>query len=689
MITAVHHQRHGHRVKRHTKCSNATTTAGSLASNETISASKAHGLATSSTASSSVVFNNGAGNAVNGSSSCQATVSVITTTITSTIRETITVTAGSASNSPQGSGKSGEPYGNTTTSSTRSSKTTSSVLITSGTPDNLGNDGSGFTGNGTDAGNSTTSGYGPPQIIKLSSSSEKARSTSTPAGSKPRASLSANSTSSYGPASSKTSNDSSTVIAYGVRATTTSPAIDGAPTGGVSNSSAPNSGPSNNSTNLTPTDNGPRPASQGFWAGAGIDTVARATEIEGRVFYDYDGKTAKDPYVTLGESKFNSFRIQTFIDDPLEEQIPDHTNEGYRELNFHLDGRSLIGQTKAARKAIDAGLKKFQLTINMGLKIPTDWMDYSYAQMVDAIKKETKRQLQPFLDAKILPDIILFENEGSYGMLYVDSEGHTRGNKDDGKPDNQVNDELCGRRPTGALASYPQLAGYYKAEAQACTEAITAAGLDVSNVRYGLHSHGQYMDWKQSVVYNIDNPDLEKTNKDKSGKVCDFKDIIPDDLLNASAADMLDIMGFSAYPEPMTPTDIHSDTSLLATFGRLNTTLDLMTKVVERYGRWEDGPFKGQYKKQALGVEYATNFGIGQTEDQIRQKSRHTQMMWDILTPREFFLGMLWWEPWYCVNNWEGGDAALCKRSYENGGSQVTPVDTMRIWGQRARSPWN
>ncbi|KAI9698738.1 MAG: hypothetical protein M1836_003848 [Candelina mexicana] len=439
------------------------------------------------------------------------------------------------------------------------------------------------------------------------------------------------------------------------------------------------------------TDNGPRPASQGFWAGAGIDTVARHLEIVGRTFYDYDGKTVKDPYVTLGESKFNSFRLETYRAPRMsvEEQPVNHTNEGYREASFQLDWGSIATQVKAARKSIDAGMKKFQLIINMGPEMPPEWASYSYAQMIDAIKKETKRQLQPFLDAKILPDMILFENEGSWGMLYIDADGHNRGNQNNGSSVNQVNEELCGRRPTGTMASYPQLAGYYKAEMQACAEAITAAGLDITKVRYGLHSHGQYVDWKQAVIYSTDDPNVEKSNKDTNGNVCDFKGIIPDDLLNASAADKLDIMGFSAYPDPMTPTDIHSDASLLATFARLNTTIGLMTKVAERYGRWEDGPFKGQYKKQALGVEYAMNFGSGETDDQIKQKSRHTQMMWDILKPHEFFLGMLYWEPWYCIGYWEGGDAALCSKTFVNGGSQVTPVDTMRVWGARARSPWN
>lgn len=48
-----------------------------------------------------------------------------------------------------------------------------------------------------------------------------------------------------------------------------------------------------------------------FWAGADIGTVLRAETIPGRVFYDFDGTTVKDPIVTLGDAGFNAFRVES------------------------------------------------------------------------------------------------------------------------------------------------------------------------------------------------------------------------------------------------------------------------------------------------------------------------------------------------------------------------------------------
>ena len=121
-----------------------------------------------------------------------------------------------------------------------------------------------------------------------------------------------------------------------------------------------------------------------------------------------------------------------------------------------------------AQRAKAAGMQRFQLTINQGFNISRDMESYSYAQMIDNIKTETKRQLQPFLDAEIVPDIILLENEGSDGFLFMEeSTGHTRG-IDDGKASaDKINRELCGQIPTGVMNSYPQYAGYLKAEINA------------------------------------------------------------------------------------------------------------------------------------------------------------------------------------------------------------------------------
>jgi len=145
------------------------------------------------------------------------------------------------------------------------------------------------------------------------------------------------------------------------------------------------------------------------------------------------------------------------------------------------------------------------LTLNLGADIPTAWLNYNYQQMLTAIDGEIRNQLSLFLQAKLQPDIILLENEGTSGMLYnvvLNGKKRTRGAKDDMVDQAQLQKELCGQVPTGSFFSYPQMAGYIKQEIITARDAIRKAGMDPSLTRFGLHSHGQYMDWKNGMVYN-------------------------------------------------------------------------------------------------------------------------------------------------------------------------------------------
>lgn len=63
-------------------------------------------------------------------------------------------------------------------------------------------------------------------------------------------------------------------------------------------------------------------------------------------------------------------------------------------------------------------------------------------------------------------------------------------------------------------------------------------------------------------------------------------------------------------------------------------------------------------------------------------------MMWKTVKSFPAFLGMLWYEAWYCYSNWEGGDAALCRRVPGNGTTGVAPTDEVKTWGAAAVSPW-
>ena len=402
--------------------------------------------------------------------------------------------------------------------------------------------------------------------------------------------------------------------------------------------------------------------------------------IPGRVFYDYDGVTVKDPIKTLADSGMNAFRVETSRDMSLGPTVF-YNNASTRgeELLFQLDFGGIDVAVKTAQRAIALGMR-LQLTINQGFTIPQDLESLDYDGMVGAVQDEAKRQLQPFLDAKIVPDIILFENEGTDGFLFTEvSTGHVRGLNDGKASAAKVDQELCGQIPTGNMNSYPQYAGYLKAEVIACNEAIKASGLSMATIRYGLHSHGQYVQWKEASVHGP-NPLSQTELKDSSGATCS-NSVIPQDILSQNVSQMLTIMGFSAYPDPMTPVDINSESSMADSLTRLTKTLTQFQGYAEAYGKYTDGPWVGQYKLQGLGVEYATSF----TYDEIPQEQSLTELMWKTVKPFSAFMGMLWYEPWYCYADFEGGRAALCHTLDGNG---EAPTDAMKTFGAAAVSPW-
>ena len=420
-----------------------------------------------------------------------------------------------------------------------------------------------------------------------------------------------------------------------------------------------------------------------FWAGTCISTVARSEAIPGRKFYDFDGVTEKDPIVTLGDAGVNALRVVTERSQCLgPTNFENDGDDRGKELDYQLDWGCIDTQVKIAQRGVGLGMRLVH-TINQGRTIPKDLEGHSYGQMIDEVQKEAKRQLQPFLDAKMLPDIILFENEGTDGFLFAEeSTGRERGVKGANGGDGNVDQELCGQKPTGNTASFPQYTGYLKAEILACNEAIEAAGYSNATVRYGLHSHGQYVDWKEGITHGPEA--LSQTElKDSSDNACSGEQVLPPNIAGMNVSQMLTIAGFSAYAEPMTPTDINSAEAREETLTRLKKTLTQLQGYAEAYGKYDSGPFAGQYKLQALGVEYASSF----TPEEIPQQQAHTELMWKTVKGFSAFLGMLWWEPWYCFNHWEGGKATLCKTTSWEGNGEV-PTGTLRTWGEAGVSPW-
>ena len=97
-----------------------------------------------------------------------------------------------------------------------------------------------------------------------------------------------------------------------------------------------------------------------------------------------------------------------------------------------------------------------------------------------------RRQLDPFLEAGVQPDIILLETEGSAGFLFTEpidngKKTHDRGVNDGNVSKDQVTEERCGSIATGHIDAYPKLAGYYKQEMLSARSAIADSGRDESS----------------------------------------------------------------------------------------------------------------------------------------------------------------------------------------------------------------
>lgn len=233
---------------------------------------------------------------------------------------------------------------------------------------------------------------------------------------------------------------------------------------------------------------------------------------------------------------------------------------------------------------------------------------------------------------------------------------HTRGDPDGRVSLEQYRQEICGQIPTGYIGSWPQLAAFYKHQIFSIKDLLVENGMDPALSRFALHSHGQYFGFKQDVVYGTSHSETMATGwYQNTFFTCTFEGIIPDHLLNATTADLIDIMGFSGYAQPMTPVNM-TDAGFEASISYVADNVANGQAVAEDRGRWTSGPFQGQYKKQSLILETGSNFALpAQADDQ----SSFIKYFWDRLTPFESFLGALWWEPFYAINHWEGGDASL------------------------------
>ncbi len=76
---------------------------------------------------------------------------------------------------------------------------------------------------------------------------------------------------------------------------------------------------------------------------------------------------------------------------------------------------------------------------------------------------------------------------------------------------------------------YIHYAGYLKHQVRVCKQLLQSWGMDPRKTRFGLHSHGQYFDFKLGIQFAID-PDLERVAR-YGDEEFHFDGVIPQELL--------------------------------------------------------------------------------------------------------------------------------------------------------------
>jgi hypothetical protein len=132
---------------------------------------------------------------------------------------------------------------------------------------------------------------------------------------------------------------------------------------------------------------------------------------------------------------------------------------------------------------------------------------------------------------------------------------------------------------------------------------------------------------------------------------CDLVNIIPASLYVQSASDVLDVMGWSGYPNPMHVTDLDGP-GMVSAMARINANLASSKKVAEKYGRGDDG----KYIKVALILETAEAYSY---PAEMAIQDAFTHAFFARLLTEEYLLGVLYYEPMYGRAYFEGGKAAF------------------------------
>jgi hypothetical protein len=436
-------------------------------------------------------------------------------------------------------------------------------------------------------------------------------------------------------------------------------------------------------------DYNPAPTARKFFiVGSCLSDQPRLSKVPGRTYLDFQGRPVNLPQF-LRANGFNAVRLLVNIMQPDITTGVDNKDIDHRESNYLLDWGGEDLQVAEARQARTLG-QNIILTLQFGQEkplgpdnwhefIPDSWLGLNYGQTLVKIDKGIRKMLLPFLAAGIQPDILIIENESDSGMLFQTVDSNGKMVLRDDKTTNPMSDAA-----SGYFADWPKAAGYYKRAILSAKDAIRKAGMDPAYTRIAVH--GSTSPGHARFLFNnifCNRQDAENVYY-RYGKPIGVVTAVPAALRKIHLRDLVDIMGFSCYPDPpYNGTKRAFDASL----EQLTDDLAYYNSILPAYGKYNTGPYYGQPRKQSLVVEFGVPTNQHYGFDVPRQQRFVTAFFNDI-SVYPWMLGAEWWEPGYGRNNWCNNQGSLYRttkwNSKLNDYAVLAPITTIKTWGSFA-----
>ena len=418
------------------------------------------------------------------------------------------------------------------------------------------------------------------------------------------------------------------------------------------------------------------------YTGAALSTYPRLSRAPGRVFEDFQGRPTLVPRF-LAANGFNAVRVLVTYGQPAVTHAVNNSDYDHREANYQLDFGGQDWQIALAKEARRQG-QKVVLTLQFGQEkpalgadnwhefIPDAWLGLSYAQTLGKIDAGTRQLLRPFLQAGVQPDILIVENESDSGMLFQTVNAQGRMVVRDTKSIDPFSDSA-----TGNFSNWPKCAGYYKREILSVKDELKREGFNPARTRIAVHGsttpgHTRFL--FNNIFHN--KPDADSVYY-AGGVPKGVVTAVPASLRKLRLCDLVDIMGFSFYPDPP-PSG--TPTAFAASLKQMTDDLAYFSTILPRYGR----------AKQCLVIEFGvpTDKSVG---FDVPRQQQFVKAFFQALAPYPWTLGALWWEPAYARNNWSHDEGSLYRVTAWDTRRQdypaFKPVATIRTWGSFAAPP--